>query len=66
MCFAKGPKYQEHKSINRKHNFKILLSYNVVSRNIYEWGTCTGATRRLRFEIVNIEIMQHVFVIKNI
>jgi hypothetical protein len=25
MCFAKGPKYQEHKSINRKHNFKILL-----------------------------------------
>jgi hypothetical protein len=31
---------------------------------IYEWGTCTGAIRRLRFEIVNIEIMQHVFVIK--
>jgi hypothetical protein len=36
----------------------------VVSRIIYEWGTCTGAIRRLRFEIVNIEIMQHVFVIK--
>jgi hypothetical protein len=30
----------------------------------YQWGTCTGAIRRLRFEIVNIEIMQHVFVIK--
>jgi hypothetical protein len=28
------------------------------------WGTCTGATRRLRFEIVNVEIMQHVFVIE--
>ena len=25
MCFAKGPNYREHKSINRKHNFKILL-----------------------------------------
>jgi hypothetical protein len=35
-----------------------------LSRIIYEWGTCTGAIRRLRFEIVNIEIMQHVFVIK--
>ena len=30
------------------------------------WGTCTGAIRRLRFEIVNIEIMQHMFVIKHI
>jgi hypothetical protein len=34
------------------------------SQIIYEWGTCTGAIRRLRFEIVNIEIMQHVFVNK--
>ena len=23
--FAKGPKYREHKSINWKHNFKILM-----------------------------------------
>jgi hypothetical protein len=37
---------------------------NVASRIIYELGTCTGAIRRLRFDIVNIEIMQHVFVIK--
>jgi hypothetical protein len=44
-------------------NFKIT-SYNVASRIIYEWGTCTGAIRRLGFEIINIEIMQHVFVIK--
>jgi hypothetical protein len=43
-------------------NFKVT-SYNVVSRIIYEWGTCTGAIRWLRFEIVNIEIMQHVIVI---
>jgi hypothetical protein len=44
-------------------NFKVTR-YNVASRIIYEWGTCTGAIRRLRFEVVNIEIMQHVFVIK--
>ena len=25
MCFTKGPKYREHKSINWKYNFKILL-----------------------------------------
>ena len=36
------------------------------SQIIYEWGTCTGVIRRLRFEIVNIEIMQHVFVNKKI
>jgi len=30
---------------------------------ICEWGTCTGAIRRLRFELVNIEIMQYVFII---
>ena len=40
-------------------NFKVT-SYNVVSRIIYERGTCTGAIRRHRFEIVNIEITQHV------
>jgi hypothetical protein len=44
-------------------NFKVSR-YNVASRNIYERGTCTGANRRLRFEVVNIGIMQHVFVIK--
>ena len=43
-------------------NFKVT-SYNVASRIIYDWGTCTGAIRRLRFEIVNIEITQHMFVI---
>jgi hypothetical protein len=97
--FAKVHKYRKPKSINWKHNFKILMdyarqwakrekedletlsecvnsvrsliqiikvtSYNVVSRIIYEWGTCTDAIRRLRFEIVKIGIMQHVFVIKN-
>jgi hypothetical protein len=35
-------------------NFKVT-SYNVTSRIIYEWGTCTGAIRRLIFEIVNID-----------
>jgi hypothetical protein len=44
------------------YNLKVT-SYNVASRIIYEWGTCTGAIRRHRIEIVNIEIMQHVFVI---
>ena len=44
-------------------NLKVT-NYNVASRIIYEWGTCTGAIRRLRFEIVNIEITQHIFVIK--
>ena len=29
---------------------------NVASRIIYELGNCTGAIRRLRFDIVNIEI----------
>ena len=37
----------------------------MASRIIYEWGTCTGGIRMLRFEIVNIEIMQCVFVINN-
>jgi hypothetical protein len=37
-----------------------MLRYNVASRIIYEWGTCTGAVRRLRFEFVNIEITQHM------
>jgi hypothetical protein len=36
-------------------NLKVT-SYNVASRIIYEWGTCTGAIRRLKFEIVNIEL----------
>jgi hypothetical protein len=44
------------------YNLKVT-SYNVGSRIIYEWGTCTGAVRRLRFEFVNIEITQHMFVI---
>ena len=35
----------------------------MASRIICEWGTCTGAIRRLRFELVNIEIMQYVFII---
>ena len=36
----------------------------MASWMIYEWGTCTDGIKRLRFEIVNIEIMQHVFVVK--
>ena len=36
----------------------------MASRIIYEWETGTGAIKRLRIEIVNIEIMQHVLVIK--
>ena len=44
-------------------NFKIT-SHKVTCRIIYQWGTCTGAISRLRFEIVNIEIMQRVFVAK--
>jgi hypothetical protein len=43
---------------------EVADTYNLASRIIYEWGTCTGAIRRLRFEIVNVEIMQHVFVVK--
>jgi hypothetical protein len=43
---------------------KKLSGSMSTRRIIYEWGTCTGAIRRLRFEVVNIEIMQHVFVIK--
>jgi hypothetical protein len=41
-------------------------SYNVASRIIYECGTGRGAIRRLIFEIVNIEITQHMFVNKNV
>ena len=36
----------------------------MASQIIYEWGTCTGAIRRHKCAAVNIEIMQHVFVIK--
>jgi hypothetical protein len=53
---------------NLQQAFWILpvtdFSKPVGIRIIYEWGTFTGAIRRLRFEIVNIEIMQRVFVIK--
>jgi hypothetical protein len=42
----------------------VVDNFKITSRIIYQWGTCTGAISRLRFEIVNIEIMQHVFVIK--
>ena len=45
-------------------NFKVTR-YTVVSRIIYEWGTSTGAIRRLNLEVVNTEITQHMFVIKN-
>jgi hypothetical protein len=45
-------------------NFKVT-SYNMTSWIIYEWETCTGAVRSLIFEIVNIEITQHMFVIKH-
>jgi len=45
------------------NNVKVN-SYNVASRIIYEWRTSTGAIRWLRLEVVNIEIMQHVFVDK--
>ena len=41
-------------------NFKVT-SYNVASRIIYEWGTCTSAIRRPRFEIVNIEVCNYNF-----
>ena len=30
-----------------------------ASRIIYEWGTCTCTVRRLRLEIINVEILQH-------
>jgi hypothetical protein len=55
--------FGEHLPRGVVDNFKIT-SHKVTSWNIYQWGTCTGAIGRLRFEIVNIEIMQHVFVIK--
>ena len=34
-------------------NFKVT-SYNVVSRIIYERGTCTGAIRRLKFALTTV------------
>ena len=41
-----------------------LTSYNVATRIIYEWGTCTGAVRKFRLEVDNVEITQHVLVVK--
>jgi hypothetical protein len=56
--------FGEHLSLRDvADNFKVT-NYNVASRIIYEWGTCTGAIRRFKLEIVNIEITQHMFVIK--
>jgi hypothetical protein len=34
--FAKGPKYREHKSINWKHNFKILM--DSVEDYVRQWA----------------------------
>jgi hypothetical protein len=36
----------------------------VISRIIYEWGTCTCAIRGFKLEDGNIEIQQHVLVVK--
>jgi len=38
MCFAKGPKYREHKSINWKHNFKILM--DSIEDYARQWARC--------------------------
>ena len=45
-------------------DYSKVTSYNVGCRIIYEWGTCTCAIRRFRLEIVNIEILQHLLVVK--
>jgi hypothetical protein len=45
----------------------ILLRPPVITwpeRLHYEWGTCTGAIRRLRLEIVNIETMHQLLVVE--
>ena len=53
--------FGEHISQRGVVNNAKVTSYDVVSRIIYEWRTCTSAIRRDRFKIVNIEIMQHIF-----
>jgi hypothetical protein len=52
--------FGEHISQRGVVNTVMAMSYNVISHIIYEWGTCTGAIRRFMFEIVNIEILQHL------
>ena len=54
----------EHLSQRGVFNNVKVNSYSVASRIIYELRTSTGAIRCLRLEVVNIEIMQHVFVDK--
>ena len=43
---------------------EVSLAIAITIRIIYEWGTCTCAIRRFRLEIVNIEILQHILVVK--
>ena len=43
-----------------------ITAYNVASRIMYEWRTSTGANRRLTLRVVNVEILQHMFVVENL
>jgi hypothetical protein len=42
----------------------LKIINNTSPRDMFAKGPKYGAIRRLGFEIINIEIMQHVFVIK--
>ena len=43
-----------------------ITAFNVASRTTYEWRTSTGANRRLTLRVVNVEILQHMFVVENL
>ena len=38
----------------------------MASQVIYECGNCTSPMKMLRLEVVNIEILQHVFVVNDL
>jgi hypothetical protein len=64
----KDPNVAKHLSLLHDKMLLIILRSPVITWPIglyMNGGTNTGAIRRLKFEIVNIEITQHMFVIKS-
>jgi hypothetical protein len=54
-----------HKSVFSKfHHILRINPFTPFHTPVYECGTCTCAIMSFRFDIFNIEIMQHVFVVK--
>ena len=53
----------EHTQRGVVDNIKVI-SYTMSNRILYEWRTCICTIKTLRLEMVNVENLQHVLVVK--